>query len=199
MKHLQINSKVYRVTKEGVQENTIVGIFSSHREIESGYIAYTISNGQETRDFSNYNLGKTVFATKEEALACYAQHQDKFRKELLHEQREEYCNLKQYISSRMRYVKEECVTFIEAKLTEIDKELTSIEAAGKANRLSVNTPIDDLGLSNRARNVLVCKCKLSTLADLLNLPKDNLASTKGVGTKSFSEIIAKIKSLGYDY
>ncbi|MBR1454153.1 MAG: hypothetical protein IJ593_05870 [Lachnospiraceae bacterium] len=58
-----------------------------------------------------------------------------------------------------------------------------------------NVPIDELCLSNRSRNILR-RSGLVLTGDILKFGEDKLRSLKGLGDKSFDEIVDKLRSIG---
>lgn len=62
--------------------------------------------------------------------------------------------------------------------------------------LNEDTPIEILNLSLRSHQAL-CRNNIKTLGKLLNTPADKLIVMRGIGNKSYEEIIERLKYLGY--
>ncbi len=59
------------------------------------------------------------------------------------------------------------------------------------------TPIDDLGLSARAYNC-IRRANIYTVADIINLPKENWFKIRNLGRHGLEEVIEKMHSIGYE-
>lgn len=77
-----------------------------------------------------------------------------------------------------------------------DEEVEEVEEPSE-EELLLQKPIEDLDLSLRSYNCLKRE-EINTLADIVNMPIDELKKIRNFGKKSFTEVQEKVESLGLE-